>query len=144
LQGRVGVLLISVRDFPKMLEFYRDKMGLRVSSINPGEGYESQVDWVRFEFDEGTALELFAESKRGPPKDVPFPRLNAIVIAFQVDDIEATYRESSSRCLQFVNGIGTEERGRYVHFRDPEGKRRQLYQPTPATRIESLLKAIAI
>jgi catechol 2,3-dioxygenase-like lactoylglutathione lyase family enzyme len=131
LNGRIGVLLMSARDFPKMQEFYRDKLGLRVSSIHPGEGFKPHVDWVRFELDSGTAIELFAESKHGTSKDVPYPRLNSVVIAFQVDDIEATHRELSSRGVVFPKGIGEEEWGRYVHFRDPEGNRLQLYQPNP-------------
>ncbi|MGA8857750.1 MAG: VOC family protein [Candidatus Bathyarchaeia archaeon] len=41
--------MLLVRDFPKMLSFYRDRLGLPVSKIHPGKGYEPLVDWVRFE-----------------------------------------------------------------------------------------------
>ena len=49
MEGGIGGLLLLVRDFPKMLSFYRDRLGLPVSKIHPGKGYEPLVDWVRFE-----------------------------------------------------------------------------------------------
>jgi len=46
---RVGVLLFAARDFPKMLAYYRDQVGLPVGEVDPGAGYQPLVDWVRFE-----------------------------------------------------------------------------------------------
>ena len=97
MRDKVGVLLLYVRDFPGMLSFYRDKLGLPMSKIHPGKGYEPLVDWARFEPDGSTAIELFAESRHGRPSVLPFPRNNALVIAFQVENIDAVYAELRSR-----------------------------------------------
>ena len=80
-----------------MLSFYRDKLGLPMSKIHTGKGYEPLVDWARFEPDGSTAIELFAESRHGRPSVLPFPRNNALVIAFQVENIDAVYAELRSR-----------------------------------------------
>lgn len=94
-----------------MLSFYKDKLGLPVSKIHPGKGYEPLVDWVRFEPDGGTAIELFAESRNPRSNVLPFPRNNALVIAFQVDDIDTVYAKLRSQGVEFPKGIGEQEWG---------------------------------
>jgi predicted enzyme related to lactoylglutathione lyase len=125
----IGVLLLRVHDFPKMLAFYRDALGLPLSGIHPGGVHKPLVNWARFE-PLGTAIELFDESlsTTNPP---PLPRHNALVIAFKVPDIRATYEELRRRGVAFPRGIGEEAWGWYVHFKDPEGNGLQLYQPRP-------------
>lgn len=74
MKDRISVLLLTVHDFLKMLGFCRDDMGLKLSSIHPEVGYQPLVDWARFEFGEGTALELFAESRPGSRKGYALPK----------------------------------------------------------------------
>jgi hypothetical protein len=57
LKGSIGVLLLFVHDFPNMLAFYCDKLGLPVSSIHPGKRYEPLVDWTRLELEGLKALQ---------------------------------------------------------------------------------------
>jgi catechol 2,3-dioxygenase-like lactoylglutathione lyase family enzyme len=40
LKESIGVLLLFVHDFPRMLAFYCHKLGLPVSKIHPGKWYE--------------------------------------------------------------------------------------------------------
>jgi len=129
----VGVLLRAVRDFPEMLSFYRDKLGLRASNVRPGHGIEPLKDWARLEFNDtnDTAIELFDESQHPPRTAPPYPRENSFIVAIRVEDIQTTHAELESRGVEFKRGIGEEEWGWYVHFRDPEGNRLQLYQPRP-------------
>jgi predicted enzyme related to lactoylglutathione lyase len=129
LPSEVGVLLVKVNRFPEMLSFYRDKLGLPVSDINPGGEDEPLINWVRFET-RGTAIELFAE-RPGEAGTLPLPRKNSMIIAFKVSDIRAVYEELTRRGIGFMKGIGEAEWGWYVHFTDPEGNRLQLYQPKP-------------
>jgi predicted enzyme related to lactoylglutathione lyase len=126
----VGVLLLHVHDFPRMLAFYRDTMQLPVSEIKPGDGLTPLVDWVRFEL-RGTALELFAESTSQRAAQLPLPRNNAVTIAFRVEDIRAAYETLRQRGVAFPKAVGEADWGWYVHFQDPEGNRLQLYQPRP-------------
>ena len=131
MRDKVGVLLLYVRDFPGMLSFHRDKLGLPMSKIHPEKGYENLVDWARFEPNGSTAIEFFTESRHGRSSVLPFPLNNAFVIAFKVEHIDAAYAELRSREVEFPKEIGEEEWGRYVHFKDPERNRLQLYQPHP-------------
>ena len=127
---RTGVILIRVRDFPRMLAFYRDTLGLPVDPIHPGGTYEPLKDWVKFAL-EPTALELIAESRAKAPVDLPYPRANALWVALKVDDLFAAYRVLGERGVQFTRPIGEEDWGWYAHFYDPEGNRLQIYQNKP-------------
>jgi len=127
---RTGVLLLRVRDFPRMLAFYRDTLGLPVDPIDPGGTYRPLVDWVKFAL-EPTALELIAESRAKSPVDLPYPRANALWVALKVDDLFEAYRVLGERGVQFTRPIGEEDWGWYAHFRDPEGNRLQIYQNKP-------------
>lgn len=127
---RTGVLLLRVRDFPRMLAFYRDTLGLPIDPIRPGGTYQPLVDWVKFAL-EPTALELVAESRSKAPVDLPLPRTNALWLALKVDDIFEAYRELGARGVSFTRPIGEEDWGWYAHFKDPEGNRLQIYQNKP-------------
>ena len=50
---------------------------------------------------------------------MPFPRTNAIVVAFTVQDIDAAYAELMANGVEFPKVIGEEEWDVYVHFRAP-------------------------
>lgn len=104
---------------------------MSLSKIHPGKGYEPLVDWARFEPDGDTAVELFAETRHRPANALPLPRINALIVAFQVEDIDAVYAKLKANGLEFPKGIGEEDWDRYVHFKDPEGNRLQLYEPRP-------------
>lgn len=62
---------------------------------------------------------------------MPYPRENVVIIAFQVEDIDEAFAELSERGVVFPKGIGEEEWGRCVHFKNTEGNRLQLYEPRP-------------
>ena len=104
-----------------MLAFYRDTLGCKWAVFILEGGYEPLVGCVRFEFEGGTALELFSETRHGLHNVLPFPRNNAIVVAFMVQDIDATYSELMAKGVEFPKGIGEKEWERCVHFRDPGG-----------------------
>jgi catechol 2,3-dioxygenase-like lactoylglutathione lyase family enzyme len=129
-EGRVGVLLMTVQDFGVMVEFYRDTLGFPVSSIHPGEGYQPGIDWIQFALPGGCNLELFAESRQERPSLLPLPRNNAVTIAFIVEDFPAARDELASRGVEF-HSEGEQEWGWYAHFRDPEGNELQIYKTRP-------------
>jgi len=131
MRAKIGVLLLTVHDFPTMLTFYRDMLGLPLSKIHPGKGYQPLKDWARFEPNgsEDAALELFDEKVHARKIPPPFPRSNAFTIAFKVDDIKSTFEELAKMGLKFTQMIAEQEWGWYAHFHDPEGNLLQIYQP---------------
>ena len=125
-----GVLLLRVRDFPRMLAFYRDTLGLPVDPVQPGGDYQPLADWVKFSL-EPTPLELIAESRSKRPLDLPMPRTNSLWLALRVDDIQEAWRELEARGVSFPRALAEEDWGWYAHFRDPEGNLLQIYQSKP-------------
>jgi catechol 2,3-dioxygenase-like lactoylglutathione lyase family enzyme len=128
MKARIGVILVKARDFPAMVAYYRDILELPVSAADPGEGYEVGGDWFGFHL-QGCDLELFAESERSRAS-LPFPRSNAAIIAFLVEDFDAERERLASNGVEFY-AEGEQEWGRYAHFRDPEGNDLQIYRPNP-------------
>lgn len=128
--SRFGVICLYVQDFPKMLSFYRDTLHLPLGKLHSSEQSGSETSWTRFEM-HGTALELFALARM--PKRaarLPFPRENATLLCFIVDDFESAYQ------ALLDSGVEMQPRreadwGRYAHFRDPEGNELQIYQLNP-------------
>ena len=128
--NRFGVVAMWVQDFPRMFSFYRDTLGLPPSNANPGEGLQAGVDWARFEL-QGTGLELFALSRSAKrAARTPYPRQNATVLCFLVDDFDVELQALQARGVDF-HQVGQQEWGRYATFRDPEGNELQIYHPNP-------------
>lgn len=97
--------MISVKDMEKSLDFYQNKLGLKVI-------YKTD-EWSELSFDDN--LELALKKVEGDAN------LNSAGIGFQVDDCEVTtkYYESlgvtiSTRCQNKDNIILTQ-------FKDPDG-----------------------
>ena len=82
---RLDIVLISTADFPAMLAFYRDVLGLSSIDEDPDpELHEPGVDWAAFDAG-GMRLELF-----GTPDAEPMEHEHvAVVPAFRVEGLDA-------------------------------------------------------
>jgi catechol 2,3-dioxygenase-like lactoylglutathione lyase family enzyme len=98
---RLGLTLIYVEDFPAMLAFYRDVLGLATTGVDPGDGYEVGVDWAQFSDGNGGELELFAHSRFGKALDFRLPRANANVITFSVENLAAETARLRAHGVEF-------------------------------------------
>lgn len=127
---RFGVISLWVQDFKSTLAFYRDTLGLPGGRIDLGGDDKPGENQARFEL-QGTALELF-DLARSPKRAArtPYPRQNAAILCFLVDDFDLEYKALEARGIKF-HLVGQQEWGRYAHFRDPEGNELQIYQPNP-------------
>ena len=124
---RLGLTLLYVEDFPTMLVFYRDVLGLPLGEDDPGPGHDIGVDWVQFRTEGGAALELFDHARFGKKLAFPYPRSNANVITFRVDSVE----EEAARLRTLGVELGDIFRadwGAAVHFYDPEGNHLQIFE----------------
>jgi catechol 2,3-dioxygenase-like lactoylglutathione lyase family enzyme len=124
---RLGLTLIYVEDFPGMLAFYRDVLGLATTGVDPGDGYEVGVDWAQFSDGNGGEIELFAHSRFGKALDFPLPRANANVITFSVENLAAETARLRAHGVEFFSE-GWYDWGGAAHFYDPEGNHLQLFQ----------------
>jgi len=123
---RLGLLLLYVEDFPTMLAFYRDTLGFGVTDEDPGLGHEPGVDWAQLEL-EGGRLELFDHAVFGRSREYPEPRRNAVVITFQVEDVEAKVAELRAKGVD-IPRVHEADWGKAAHFFDPEGNELQVFE----------------
>ena len=121
---RLDIVLISTADFPAMLAFYRDVLGLLPIDEDPDPAlHEPGVDWAAFDAG-GMRLELF-----GTPDIVPDDRDRvAVVPAFRVEGLDAVVGRLQGLGVVFTER-GREAWGAYANLRDPDGNLLNLYEP---------------
>ena len=121
---RLDIVLISTADFPAMLAFYRDVLGLSAIYEDPDpELHEPGVDWAAFDAG-GMRLELF-----GTPDVEPIERERvAVVPAFRVEGLDTVIERLQGRGVVFTER-GREAWGAYANLRDPDGNLLNLYEP---------------
>lgn len=124
---RLGLTLLYVEDFPRMLAFYRDTLGLTLGADDPGPGHEIGVDWAQFRTEGGGALELFDHARFGKKLAFPYPRSNANVITFRVASVERETARLRTAGAD-VGDIFHADWGKAMHFYDPEGNHLQLFE----------------
>jgi predicted enzyme related to lactoylglutathione lyase len=127
---RLGLTLIYVEDFPTMLAFYRDVLGLQMTSAKPGAGYAVGVDWAQLSDGNGGVIELVDHARFGETLELPLPRANASVLTFEVDDLDATAARLRESGVELF-GEGRYDWGGAAHFFDPEGNHFQVFQLVP-------------
>ena len=110
MQARIGDLNVHVHDFERALAFYRDALGFRLESADPGFSY------ARFD-DGGMPLAVAAGPAQGGPHQ---DRLTGIGIV--VPDVEAAYAELKAKGVRFTMEPSRQPWGGYMAmFADPDG-----------------------
>ncbi|MDG6990983.1 MAG: VOC family protein [Nitrososphaerota archaeon] len=112
---------IPVSDLEKCIEFYRDKVGLKL------KGKEDDMAYFVFDNQDrpGVALikmesvvNLISESQVRPREDT----VHRTYFAVFLDDVDKEYEELKSRGVHFVKPPVTHPWGqRIAYFEDPEG-----------------------
>ena len=113
--GVAGVI-IWTGDFPRLLAFYRDTLGLRPRSVKQAF---ANFEWGGFRFSIGTHSRI-----RGASRDPERMMLN-----FAVDDIRAAHTRLVAVGVRFIRPPEREKWGGWVStFQDPDGNTLQLLQ----------------
>jgi catechol 2,3-dioxygenase-like lactoylglutathione lyase family enzyme len=122
---RLDIVLISTADFPAMVAFYRDVLGLRlIDDEDPDPAvHEPGVDWAAFDAG-GMRLELFGTAEAGPEDRDHV----AVVPAFRVEGLPGVIDDLEARGVVFTER-GREAWGAYANLRDPDGNLLNLYEP---------------
>ncbi len=102
---------IVVSDAKKSAEWYKQNLGLEVRA---NEGH-----WITVA-PKGSNVELHL------CETTPIEKGNT-GIAFQVDDLDKTYKEMSSKGVEFTTKPKKTEWGTYAMFKDPDGNEFWLY-----------------
>ena len=89
--------------------------------------HEIGVDWAQFGDGASGLIELFDHARFGRKLDLQRPRVNATVITFRVDDLDAEVRRLRGGGVEFF-AEGWHDWGGAAHFCHPEGNHLQLFQ----------------
>lgn len=113
---RIHSTFYWAEDMDASVAFYRDTLGLNLR-------FQAGADWAEFDVDGAT---FALHGTRGAPME----HGGGATVVFEVDDLEASMRQLSTRGVTFEGEI-TEvpESGRFSTFRDPAGNVVQMYEP---------------
>ena len=109
---RIKFAVVPVEDQPRALEFYTQKLGLKVftdQSLGNFRWIELQVPGAE------TLLVLF---KKPVPESAPSPG-----VVFVADNVKATYEELKTRGVEFTQPPKKAPWGEHAIFKDSEGNR---------------------
>jgi predicted enzyme related to lactoylglutathione lyase len=108
----IATTWLPVSDMDAAAAFYRDHLGLDV--------VEHDGDWT-----EVTAGDqrIGLNASESPSGD------GGAVIAFAVDDIDATVEELKGKGVEFSGEVSEHPWGRIAPFKDPDGNDLQVYAP---------------
>lgn len=128
MQPRISQIRLLVTDFAGCFRFYRDVLGLTVSSGDDADVYASfnltpQVSLGLFRRDLMAAV---VETQAKPPTA---DAQDSVVIAYQVDDVDVAAQELRAQGIELV-AVPTNRPDwsmRTVHFRDPDGNLVELF-----------------
>jgi catechol 2,3-dioxygenase-like lactoylglutathione lyase family enzyme len=132
---------IPVRDIERSLQWYREVLGLEPEFEARAEGPDVdrnvQLENARLRFAflplGETILELLEyESPVGEDFRLRNCDVGAVHVCFEVEDIDAVYRELTARGVEFsiepTRQSGPIEGQRCCYFRDPDGIQLELWQ----------------
>jgi catechol 2,3-dioxygenase-like lactoylglutathione lyase family enzyme len=113
---QVSVVMLGVRDVTRSLEFYRDKLGLKVQREIPG-----------FVFLNAGAVTLCLSE---PAAKVRGQVAGAGEIVFSVEDVTAAYQALRAKGVQFTHEPrSVTPTTRVANFDDPDGNHLSIYGP---------------
>lgn len=109
IQG-ISALWLPVSDMQRAVAFYRDSLGLQV--------LEQHDDWSEVTAGDQRIGLNASESPVGE---------GGAVIAFAVDDIEATIKQLKDEGVEFSGELSEHPWGQIAPFKDPDGNDLQVY-----------------
>lgn len=113
---RVAVISLWAEDVPAAAHFYRDVVGLNLLH-HPGERPHFKVDGVYLTILKGRP----SPAQEAVPKFFP-------LVAFAVDDLDASIARLRSHEVELPWGIEQDASSRWVMFHDPAGNLIELVQ----------------
>jgi predicted enzyme related to lactoylglutathione lyase len=114
IQG-ISAIWLPVSDMDRAVAFYRDSLGLDV--------LEHDGDWSEVTAGDQRIGLNASESPAGE---------GGAVIAFAVDDVQATVAELKDKGVHFSGELSKHPWGQIAPFKDPDGNDLQVYAPPVA------------
>jgi uncharacterized glyoxalase superfamily protein PhnB len=110
-----------VKDWPKMVAFLRDTLGLKLQS--------EDKDSTLFLTANGFQIEVF-DAKQHPNSADLLQKQNTLMVGFNVQNLDETVTELKKRGVTFDMEVQARSWGKFVYFSDPEQNQWQLFEYT--------------
>jgi uncharacterized glyoxalase superfamily protein PhnB len=107
------------KDWPKMVAFLRDTLGLKLQT----EDHDSTL----FITANGFQIEVF-DAQQHPDAANLLQKQNNLMVGFNVADLGATVAALKERGVTFDMEVQTRPWGKFVYFSDPEHNQWQLFE----------------
>ncbi|HHX44452.1 MAG TPA: hypothetical protein GX714_10765 [Chloroflexi bacterium] len=115
-------IALKATDFARSKAFYSEVLGFPIVGQIPGK------DVVFIDIG-GTTIEL----SEGPADDAPRPACGLMHLAFEVDDVDATYADLVMKGVEFIVEPKNVGDIRLAFFRDPDGNELELFKSPTLT-----------
>ena len=119
-------LNLFVKDFPAMLRFYREVLGLELNEVDPGPPSDPLVNWASLRTG-SVIVELFDAAVFWDTRLLGAANRDAVQLCFIIDDVDGTRARLEDAGVS-CDPIVREGWGRYASFRDPEGNWLQIFE----------------
>jgi catechol 2,3-dioxygenase-like lactoylglutathione lyase family enzyme len=114
---RIDMVVMYVRDWPALLDWYQSKLGLEAVYVEPDHRFA-----VLGLPDGGPVLHLVGDESRQPDTR------NRCVANFAVDDFDRSLREFREHSVNVLEVVNDEDDGyRLARIADPEGNELNIY-----------------
>jgi len=122
---KVGAVILLVSDMEKLINFYKDTLGLALKS--------KSKDWTEF-IQDGTVLALHPANKKFRTKSNK-PKMGMLV-AFKVSDMNEAYKMLKGKQVRFFKEPTEEDFGKHAIILDPDGYMISLVELKPSKEEE--------
>ena len=118
--GQISHIMLGVRDLPRAVAFYRDKLGLSVKFESPG-----------FAFLDGGGVTLALSQPLGRASQ---QIVGATEVVFSVDDVRGEYQALRERGVRFTQEPRNVTGSSWAaNFEDPDGHKLSIFGPERKT-----------
>jgi catechol 2,3-dioxygenase-like lactoylglutathione lyase family enzyme len=122
--AKISNVMLGVRDLPRAVAFYRDKLGLAVQFEIPGFAFLSA----------GPVTLCLSESLARALAKPDQPLGGVAELVFSVDDIELAFAALSGRGVNFIRTPHHVTEAQWAaNFEDPDGHKLSIFGPRNAT-----------
>ena len=117
---KIGMVILLVSDFDKLITFYKDVLGMKVKRESKG--------WVELSTKEGTTrLALHLTQKHAGDQiqeeqtAAAAVKIRTMLLGFNVSDLENVCRDLENKEIKFYKKLKEEPFGKHAIIEDPEG-----------------------
>lgn len=107
---RIKFTTVPVKDEARALEFYTNKLGLKIFTDQSMGGSR----WIELQVPGADTLLVLFKQPRHEPAEMP-------AVVFVADNVQSTYEELTSKGIEFTQPPKKEPWGEHATFKDSEG-----------------------